>query len=169
MIMLKLWIYGRGHIYGGRWYNCFMFHGPMQCGCLILWLISLTFYGVAWVVWWTRYLTSRWKYLAISGRHLSQIYMDPAGKDSVCETRIWVSGRLEYQTKNTRLTQALQETMENRSFAQFHDSWCFAVLGLKRASSKMRDRLIRYGGNYSKLCGTLFWLYASGVFFFNVL
>ena len=167
--MLKLWIYGRGHIYGGRWYNCFMFHGPMQCGCLILWLISLTFYGVAWVVWWTRYLTSRWKYLAISGRHLSQIYMDPAGKDSVCETRIWVSGRLEYQTKNTRLTQALQETMENRSFAQFHDSWCFAVLGLKRASSKMRDRLIRYGGNYSKLCGTLFWLYASGVFFFNVL
>ena len=134
----------------------FMFYGPMQCGCLILWLISLTFYGVAWVVWWTRYLTSRWKYLAISGRSLTQIFMDPAGKDSVCETRIWVSGRLEYRTRNTRLTRALQETKENRNFAGFHDTWCKTVLGFRNTSSKIRDRIMRYGGNYSELCGTIF-------------
>ena len=146
-----------------------MFYGPMQCGCLIIWLASIMFYGVAWVVWWTRYLTSRWKYLAISGRSLSQIFKDPAGKDSICETRIWVSGRLEYRTKSTRLTRALAETKENRSFARFHDRWCYAVLGFRRTPSKLRNRLIRYAGNYSELCGVIFWLYASAIFIFNVL
>ena len=141
----------------------------MQCGCLIIWMTSIIFYGVAWVVWWTRYLYSRWRYLAISGRSLSQIFKDPAGKDQICETRIWVSGRLEYRTKTTRLTRALQETKENRSFGRFHDRWCYAVLVFWRTSSKLRDRLIRYAGNYSELCGTIFWLYASAIFIFNVL
>ena len=95
--------------------------------------------------------------------------MDLAGKEPICNTKIWVSGRLECKTRITRLTWALQETEMNQKFATFHDTWCKTVLGFREISSKTRARIIRYGGNYSELCGVMFWLYGSVVFLLNVL
>ena len=83
---------------------------PMLCVRGFLWWINMIFNGVAWVLWWTRYLASRWKYLSVSGRSIRDIACDPASKLPKCEQRfVRVDGIL----RDIWLSRSLQEKQIN--------------------------------------------------------
>ena len=136
---------------------------------LTLWMVSNSFYCCAWVVWWTKFLASRWKYLGISGRSIKEIFRYPAGKDSNCERKIWFNGKLSCDTRTVRLSRSQQENEVNKGFLEFHKKWCDVVLGFRKLSTKVNARILNYAGEYRELCDTMFWLYATWVFLFNVL
>ena len=71
--------------------------------------------------------------------------------------------------KTQGLSRAQQETEVNKRFVDFYNVWCNVVLGFHDIATKTRTRIVSYAGDYSKLCGTAFWIYAGLVFLFNVL
>jgi hypothetical protein len=44
---------------------------------IILWMISISGYSLAWIIWWTMFLQSRWRLLAVDGRGILEILCDP--------------------------------------------------------------------------------------------
>ena len=53
----------------------------------ITWAVSTLFYVVMWIVWWTMYLSSVWKYLGITGRTLPEILKNPHGSPQAQKER----------------------------------------------------------------------------------
>ena len=125
----------------------------------------MVFHSVAWVLWWTRYLASRWKYLSVSGRSIRDIVCNPASKLPKCEQRfVRVDGIL----RDIWLSRSLQEKQINREFLEFHVEWCEKVRKFTATQARINTRFKIWAGKYEELCDTAFWLYASLIFLLNV-
>ena len=134
---------------------------PMLCVRGFLWWFNLIFYGGAWVLWWTRYLASRWKYLSVSGRSIRDILCDPAGKSSNCERRfVRVDGIL----RDTWLTIRLRERQIHDEFLDFHQEWCDTVRKITATQTRIIKIFTVWAGEYEELRDMAFWIYASLIF-----
>ena len=106
-------------------------------------LVLLWFWGIfhasAWVVWWTMYLSSRWRYLSVRGRTLLCILRDPDHKKSLHKARY--EKVPDIRLVDTRLTNILRERDINRNFTRFHDTWCDTVNEFQVFRPKTRNKL----------------------------
>ena len=50
---------------------------PLVAVKFAIWCSNLLFYPLMWVIWWTMYLASVWKYIGVTGRTFAEILADP--------------------------------------------------------------------------------------------
>ena len=146
---------------------------------ILLWTITISGYSLAWIIWWTMFLQTRWRLLAVDGRKLLDILKNPNPEVREYKTRkrdaaifySWVTLYHEHQIEEYAEEKAVKDAERKRihdSFFKFDSSWCRGVGqfrdGIRYTSERFREIL----GDCHHLMSIIFWLYASCLFALSV-
>ena len=144
---------------------------PYVCISATIWTQNILFYAFMWVIWWTMYLASVWKYLSITGRSLTEMLANPYGAPP-CERdkyKKWLKnhGMLE----DMEIDKREREQDIRSSFLEFHSKWSKIILNYQAAVGYARKSMfswMRIFGDQEELRSAVFWLYATAIFMGNV-
>ena len=109
------------HLYNPIWQFMFCYL-PIISINNAYWFLSILYLSMAWVLWWTKYLYSRWKFLAVGGRTIAAILKDPGRKiDVIPGDRFVIDGNhrvINLDTENKNVTGNI-----NKDYCTFHTKW----------------------------------------------
>ena len=105
---------------------------------ILLWTIVISGYSVAWIIWWTMFLRTRWRLLAVDGRTILDILKNPNPEVREYKTRKrveailfnWIPFAHARKIKAYAEEQAIEDTERKcigDSFFEFNNSWCRGV------------------------------------------
>ena len=119
------------------------------------WLLSILYLSLAWALWWTKYLHSRWKFLAVGGRTIADILRDPGQKIDIPPRDVYfIDGNHRVINLDTERENVKRNI--NKDFCNFHAKWCFAINQWPRRKVLMNKCLKYYLGDCEQLFDALF-------------
>ena len=131
------------------------------------WFLSMLYLSMAWVLWWTKYLHSRWKFLAVGGRTIAEVLKDPGRRIDVPSRDVYSTDGINTVINSDTEKENVRRDI-NKDFYNFHARWCFAINERSRRKVVINKCLQYYLGDCNQFYDALFWLYAGFIFLLNV-
>ena len=146
---------------------------PFTVFATIIWCLNVLFYPIMWIIWWTMYLFSVWKYLGVTGRTFREMLADPH-RDTITESPTYK----RYLMRNgllvgMKLAEHKTKGDIRSHFLNFHNDWVAFIQYYQACVQNCKKSLCDHLPACDELEDVLYWVYSIslcgiGVIYFMV-
>ena len=146
---------------------------PFTVFATTIWCLNVLFYPIMWIIWWTMYLFSVWKYLGVTGRTFREMLADPH-RDTITESPTYK----HYLMRNGLLVDMKLAEHETKGdirshVLNFHNDWVAFIQYYQACVQNCKKSLCDHLPACDELEDVLYWVYSIslcgiGVIYFMV-